>query len=123
VIDEHPRNAELFRKVRRERFHALCLSSRRVLLADVLVAEGMEDGCLVDPREVFSVALAVGASGVVLAHNHPSGNVKPSEDDIALTERAVKAGRLLGIWVGAASRLRLALSVRPASSVDSRCAW
>lgn len=84
---------------RRERFHVLCLSSRRVLLADVLVAEGVEDGCLVDPREVFSVALATGASGLVLAHNHPSGDVKPSEDDIALTERAVEAGRLLGIWV------------------------
>jgi len=53
----------------------------------------------VDPREVFSVALATGASGLVLAHNHPSGDVKPSEDDIALTERAVEAGRLLGIWV------------------------
>jgi len=84
---------------RRERFHVLCLSARRVLLADVLVAEGTEDGCLVDPREVFSVALAVGAAGVVLAHNHPSGNPKPSEHDIVLTERAVEAGQLLGIYV------------------------
>jgi DNA repair protein RadC len=84
---------------RRERFHALCLSSRRVLLADVLVTEGMEDGCLVDPREVFSAALAVRASLVVLAHNHPCGDPKPSDHDVALTEVAVKVGRLLGIWV------------------------
>jgi len=84
---------------RRERFHVLCLSSRHVLLADVLVAEGTQDGCMVDPREVFSVALAVRARGVVLAHNHPSGDPKPSEHDIILTERAVAAGQLLGISV------------------------
>jgi len=84
---------------RRERFHVLCLSPRRILLADVLVAEGTEDGCLVDPREVFGAALAARASGVVLAHNHPSGDVRPSEDDIALTERAVEAGQVLGIPV------------------------
>jgi len=84
---------------RRERFHVLYLTSRRVLLSDVLVAEGTEDGCLVDPREVFSIALAVRASGVVLAHNHPSGVAKPSEYDAALTRRAMKAGELLGIPV------------------------
>jgi DNA repair protein RadC len=53
----------------------------------------------VDPREVFSAALAARARGVVLAHNHPSGDVKPSEDDVALTRRAVEAGELLGISV------------------------
>lgn len=84
---------------RRERFHVLCLSPAHVLLADVLVAEGTEHGCLVDPREVFSAAIATGASGLVLAHSHPNGDPRPSEHDITLTEQAVEAGQLLGISV------------------------
>jgi DNA repair protein RadC len=83
----------------RERFHVLCLGPRNILLADVLVAEGTQDGCLVDPREVFGAALAARASTVVLAHNHPSGNAKPSEHDVALTRQAVEAGQVLGIPV------------------------
>ena len=84
---------------RRERFHVLCLGPRRVLLADVLIAEGTQDGCLVDPREVFGAAFAARASTVVLAHSHPGGDVKPSEHDVVLTRQAVEAGQLLGIPV------------------------
>jgi len=84
---------------RREHFHVLCLSSRRVLLADVLVAEGTQDGCAVDPRDVFRSAVVSGARVVVLAHNHPNGDIRPSEDDIALTRQAVSAGELLDIPV------------------------
>ena len=84
---------------RREHFHVLCLSSRRVLLADVLVAEGTQDGCTVDPRDVFRAAVVAGARVVVLAHNHPNGNVRPSEYDLALTRQAVSAGELLDIPV------------------------
>ena len=63
------------------------------------MAEGTQDGCLVDPREVFGAALAVRASMVVLAHSHPGGGVKPSEHDVILTRQAVEAGQLIGIPV------------------------
>lgn len=60
-------------------------------------ARGAIDSCPVDLREVFRVAVMVGASGVVLAHNHPSGDPSPSADDHRLTRRVADAGRLLGI--------------------------
>ncbi len=84
---------------RRERFHVLCLSSRRVLLADVLVAEGTQDECPVDLRDVFRAAVVAGARVVVLAHNHPGGDVRPSAGDLALTQEAVSAGQVLDIPV------------------------
>jgi DNA repair protein RadC len=53
----------------------------------------------VHPRDIFRPAIARNASAVLVAHNHPSGDVKPSEQDLALTKRLVEAGRLLGIPV------------------------
>jgi DNA repair protein RadC len=55
--------------------------------------------CPVDPREVFAAALASRASGIVLAHNHPSGDPEPSAQDVSLTVQLCEAGRLLGIKV------------------------
>jgi DNA repair protein RadC len=54
---------------------------------------------LVHPREVFKVAMLANAACVVLAHNHPSGDPTPSPDDVALTDRLVRAGELLGVKV------------------------
>ena len=51
------------------------------------------------PREVFQPAVAQSAASVVLAHNHPSGDVLPSQDDIELTRRLVQAGEIMGIDV------------------------
>lgn len=85
--------------LRREEFHVLCLSARNVLLRDACVAEGSSEACPVDPREVFSAALAARASAIVLAHNHPSGDPTPSQADIALTRQIVDGGQLLGVRV------------------------
>ncbi|MFC1610522.1 RadC family protein [Myxococcota bacterium] len=63
------------------------------------VAEGSVDLCHVDPREVFVAALRQRGSGVIIAHNHPSGDPTPSSEDLLLTERLVEAGVLLGIPV------------------------
>jgi len=83
----------------REVFHVLCFNSRNVLLRDVRVAEGTVDSCTVDPREVFAPAIACRAIGIVLAHNHPSGSLQPSAQDLALTSQLVNAARLLSIRV------------------------
>ena len=108
-VDRRPRlrtPAEIYqylspalRSLRREVFHVLSLNGRNVLLGDARVAEGSMNACPVDPREVFSAALAARATAIVLAHNHPSGDPEPSEMDIALTEQLVEGGRILGIRV------------------------
>ena len=51
------------------------------------------------PREVFTTGVALSAASVILAHNHPSGDVSPSQDDINLTRRLVQAGEIMGIDV------------------------
>ena len=85
--------------LRREVFHVLAFNARNVLMRDVRVAEGTAHDCPVDPREVFGAALSVRASAVVLAHNHPSGDPEPSEEDVALTLRLAEGGRVLGVRV------------------------
>jgi len=85
--------------LRKEVFHVLSFNSRNILLHDARVAEGTMNACPVDPREVFSAALAAKATAIVLAHNHPSGDPEPSAQDLALTAQIVDGGRLLGIKV------------------------
>jgi len=85
--------------LRREVFHVLCFNPRNVLLADVRVAEGTMNTCPVDPREVYAPALTLRASAIVLAHNHPSGDPEPSQQDISLTVQLAQAGQVLGIKV------------------------
>ena len=82
-----------------EHFGVLLLDTKhRVLRASVL-SVGTLDASIVHPREVFREAAAVGASVIVLFHNHPSGDPEPSQDDVQLTERMVAAGVLMGIHV------------------------
>lgn len=85
--------------LRKEVFHVLSFNSRQVLLQDSRVAEGTLNACPVDPREVFSAAIAAHASAIVLAHNHPSGDPEPSTLDLALTRQLVEGGQILGIQV------------------------
>jgi DNA repair protein RadC len=63
------------------------------------VSRGAVNGCVINAADVFRYPLIVGAAAVVLAHNHPSGRVEPSADDIAITEKLCAAGKLLGIPV------------------------
>ena len=80
---------------RREEFHVLCLNSRNVLLRHVCVATGSVDQCHVDPREALAPAIACRATGIVLIHNHPSGDPEPSVQDVALTRQLREGARLL----------------------------
>lgn len=84
----------------REHFRAAFLDTRHRLIGPAyLVSIGCLTASLVHPRELFRPAIAAGAAGVVLSHNHPSGDPEPSAEDIALTRRLVAAGTVLGIEV------------------------
>lgn len=82
-----------------ECFWVLGLDARQGLLGIAEVSRGTVSACLVHPRECFVPAMAMRACSVVVAHNHPSQDPEPSPEDLALTERLVAAGRLLGIPV------------------------
>jgi len=88
---------ESVRGLRRETFFALLLDARRRILSLRVVSQGSADAAIVHPREVFSPAVREGASAVVVAHNHPSGDPTPSAEDRDVTERLRRAGELLGI--------------------------
>lgn len=83
----------------KEHFWALYLDSRNSIRRIELVSLGTLNAALVHPREVFSPALTTHAAGIIVSHNHPSGDPEPSEDDIILTKRLQEAGKILGIEV------------------------
>jgi DNA repair protein RadC len=84
----------------KEHFWALLLDSQNGLVAAHEVSTGTLSASLVHPREVFGPALRVlGVASVVLIHNHPSGDVTPSREDLRLTRQLVEAGKLLDIRV------------------------
>ncbi|WP_374405870.1 DNA repair protein RadC [Pelagerythrobacter sp.] len=82
-----------------ERVRVLYLDTRNRLIMDHHVGDGSVDEAAIHPREVVRKALDLGASALILVHNHPSGNPEPSRADIAITRRIAEAGRLLGIVV------------------------
>lgn len=82
---------------RKEHFVALYLNACNRLLHEETVSIGTLTASLVHPREVFSPAVERGAASVIVAHNHPSGDLRPSPEDRETTRRLVGAGRLLGI--------------------------
>lgn len=86
-----------WREARREHFVGFYLNARHQLLARVLVSVGSLSASIVHPREVFTPAVAGSAAGVIVAHNHPSGDPEPSPEDLAVTRRLREAGELLGI--------------------------
>ncbi len=81
----------------RERFRVLFLDSRNVLIADEAMSDGTVNQTSVYVREVIHRALDLGATALILVHNHPSGDPKPSRDDIQLTNHIRDAARVLGI--------------------------
>jgi DNA repair protein RadC len=81
----------------KEYFMALYLNARNQLIHKETISVGTLTASLVHPREVFEPAIRHFASSVVLAHNHPSNNPEPSEEDVQLTENLVRAGVILDI--------------------------
>lgn len=82
-----------------EEFHLLALDSQSQVTRDVLITRGLLNSSLVHPREVFRAAIAEAAAGIILVHNHPSGDPTPSADDQAVTRQLVAAGELLDMPV------------------------
>jgi DNA repair protein RadC len=82
-----------------EEFHLLALDSQSQVTRDVLITRGLLNTSPVHPREVFRAAIAEAAAGIILVHNHPSGDPTPSVDDQAITRQLVAAGELLDLPV------------------------
>ncbi|MEW9856270.1 RadC family protein [Novosphingobium sp. M1R2S20] len=83
----------------RERVRVLYLNARNMLIMDEHVGDGSIDEAAIHPREVIRRALDLGATALILVHNHPSGNAQPSRADVEITNRIAEAGRLLGVTV------------------------
>ena len=81
----------------REHFKAILLDTKNGIRKVVTVAVGSLNAALVHPRELFKAAVAASAAGIILVHNHPTGNPEPSVEDTELTLRFVKCGELMGI--------------------------
>ncbi len=84
---------------KKEHFLALLLDTRGHLIKVAEISVGSLDSSIVHPREVFKEALSASAASVIFAHNHPSGDPQPSEDDIGLTKRLAEAGEVMGVEV------------------------
>ncbi|MFA6198554.1 MAG: DNA repair protein RadC [Patescibacteria group bacterium] len=85
--------------LKREMFVTLLLTTRHRLLKFETVSVGSLNASIVHPREVFRPAIQAAAASMLLAHNHPSGDPEPSEDDVEMTHRLVRTGEMLGIEV------------------------
>lgn len=81
----------------REQFVVLLLNSRNRVIGVESVAEGTLTGAVVQPRDVFKPALLSHAASILVAHNHPSGDPQPSDEDKEITRKLVKSGEMLGI--------------------------
>ena len=97
AILEYIRAAMAFNDI--EQFRILFLDKKNQLIADEVQQEGTVDHTPVYPREVVKRALELGASAIVLVHNHPSGDPTPSMADIDMTKRIADAGQRLGVAV------------------------
>lgn len=83
----------------REEFKLLLLNRGQRALGIINISTGGVTGTIADPKLIFSSALIANASGIIVAHNHPSGNLKASQTDLQLTEKLRNAGKFLDISV------------------------
>lgn len=83
----------------KEHFIVILLSTKNHIIATPTISVGTLNASLVHPRELFKEAINYSAASVILVHNHPSGDPTPSKEDIELTQKLVKAGKLLDISV------------------------
>ncbi|MHA4896922.1 JAB domain-containing protein [Pedobacter sp. PWIIR3] len=82
-----------------EEFKIVLLNRATRVLGISTISQGGTAGTFVDPKLVFTTALKANASSIILVHNHPSGNLKPSEQDLRLTAKLVQAGKYLDLDV------------------------
>jgi DNA repair protein RadC len=87
------------RDKKQEYFVVLTLDGANRLISNTIVFQGTLNQSLIHPREIFAKAIEDRAANIIVAHNHPSGSVEPSTEDIEVTSKLKEAGRLLGINV------------------------
>ncbi len=92
-------NLKDIRESKKEHFVVFFLDSRNQQIHREIISIGTINASLVHPREVFEPAVKHLAVQVILSHNHPSGDLEPSEDDLAVNKRLVESGKILGIEV------------------------
>lgn len=85
--------------LKREIFKIAAVDARNRFIGETTISEGIRDASLVHPFEVFRFALVEEAHGLFLIHNHPSGEIRPSPDDMNITERLRHAGEIIGIRI------------------------
>ena len=85
------------RDKKKEYLLAFFLNARHQLIAKEIISIGTLTASLAHPREIFAPAIGRAAAGVVLLHNHPSGDPSPSDEDVRLTKRIAQAGQIMGI--------------------------
>jgi len=85
------------RDKKKEYLLAFFLNARHQLIAKEVISIGTLTASLAHPREIFAPAIGQAAAGVVLVHNHPSGDPSPSDEDVRLTRRISQAGQIMGI--------------------------
>ena len=82
-----------------ESFFIILLNRANKLLGACKISTGGLAGTVTDPKKIFQTALKANAASVILAHNHPSGNTKPSKSDIEITKKCAEAGNFLDLRV------------------------
>ncbi|MDR3665668.1 MAG: JAB domain-containing protein [Ignavibacteriaceae bacterium] len=94
---------ELFQPIFKEEpveiFVVAWLSSANRIIGFEKVSVGNINSSIVDPRSVFRSAIVSNSASIIVAHNHPSGNQEPSDEDISITKKLVESGKLLGVHV------------------------
>jgi DNA repair protein RadC len=83
----------------KERFVVFWLSSSNQVTGFEVISEGLLNSSLVHPREVFRGSIVATSANIILAHNHPSGNLVPSNEDLKITKKLVEAGKIIDIAV------------------------
>lgn len=87
------------RAAKKEYFVALYLNARNQLIHKEIISIGTLNSSLVHPREVFKPAIDHLAAGIIISHNHPSGNLDASEEDLKMTDKLRQAGEILGVEI------------------------
>ncbi|MDH3675911.1 MAG: hypothetical protein OES12_10495, partial [Anaerolineae bacterium] len=88
-----------FDQIEQEEIWVLLMNSRHKVTYEVMVYRGQVDEVSIRPAEVFREAVRTNASGIIVSHNHPSGDATASLDDVNITEKLCQAGKLLGITI------------------------
>lgn len=81
----------------KEGFIVFCLDTDLSIISREIVSIGTLNSCIIHPREIFRTAITRNANSIIVAHNHPSGNLTPSKEDLDITKQLKNAGEILNI--------------------------